>query len=39
MNILQRYPKTASLIGALVLLYALMSVFLRATSFTTAGGS
>jgi hypothetical protein len=36
---LQRYPKTALMISALIAVFIYMSVFLRATSFTTAGGS
>ena len=38
MNILRRYPKTAGFLSALVLLYVLASLFLRATSYVTAGG-
>ncbi len=38
MKIVRRYPKTAALLAVLVGLYVLGSLFLRATSYVTAGG-
>ena len=36
MNILRRYPKTAGLMAALILLFGFTFLFLRATSFVGA---